>query len=253
MALVSLAYLATGALRLADLENATNRFPVTEQYDYVNRGIRFVYRELVTVADRPFYIKANNSIVTQNGVSLYPLAADFLRMVNVLWSTSPNGPWRDMEEFEECDRSMLYNSGYFGGMFPRSYTITGASLVSSSGSGAAFTQGTIPTAYSIEILPAPASGISILYRYVPQCPLLVNATDTFDGILGFEEAIMTWAAILMRRKDDLPTDDLERDMERHIQEIRKIARHRTSRPVKIQQVRSRNGRIGRAGRSGRPW
>lgn len=232
-------------LRLADLEGAVNRFTPAELNEYVNKGLIFVYRSILIVQDRPFYQKDYSFITVGNNTSpatpiqtTYPLPPDFLQIMSVLWATSSSGPWASLEPYEEAERFMLINSGFFGAQWPAAYGIVG-------GTGAT-TQGTIPTAYGIEILPQPPSGSVVQIRYVPTPPRLVNDTDTFDGILGFEDAACTWGAVLMRRKDDLPTEDLERDMTRHMNEVRMIAKRRDrSRPPRVSIVRGRMGVFGR--------
>src|ERR1700676_421033 len=230
------------AQRLADLENASGRFSSAEWLDYINRGIAYVYRKMITVSDHPFFQKTMPNITMQAGVTVYPLAADFLSILSVLWSTSQGGPFDQLDPFSESERVDLVNSGYYGGMYPRAYRIYG------DGGTGAFTQGTIPTAYSIEILPSPVAGGVVQVRYVPTPPLLQQTADVFDGILGFEDAACTWAAILARRKDDLPTDDLERDFMRNMAEVTMIARRRDrSRPPKVSIVRGRGYNRGRGG------
>lgn len=236
--------LRTDMLRLADLEGVSNRFTTAELNEYVNKGIVFVYRAIITVQDKPFYQKDYSFITVGNNTSpatpiqtTYPLPPDFLRIMSVLWASTNSGPWAALESYEEAERFMLINSGFFGAQWPAAYGIVG-------GTGAA-TQGTIPTAYGIEILPQPPAGSVVQIRYVPTPPRLTNDLDTFDGILGFEDAAVTWGAVLMRRKDDLPTEDLERDMARHTAEIRVIAKRRDSRPPRVSIVRGRMGVFGR--------
>ena len=242
---VSVAQLIIDSRRLADLENALDRFPDSEVINYINKGVAYLYRKMITVSDQPFFMKQAPDIILQRGVSVYPVPQDFLRVLSVHWASNPTGPWRPMEPFAESELWMLMDAGYFGGVLPRAYRIYG------DGATGAFTQGTIPTAYSIQILPAPSSGIARL-RYVPTCPVLQNTTDLLDGILGFEDAVSTWAAVLMRRKDDLDTADLERDFGRIMDEVGKIARHRDgSRPPKVSLVRGRGGY--RGGRFGGRW
>jgi hypothetical protein len=241
--------MATDALRLADLENATQRFPLTEVYEYCNKGIAHVYAEMLVVGGPvPFF--SDEAIITcttppAGFVATYPFPADFLQILSVSWCNAGNspsgGPWIPLTPMTEAERTRLLNARFYGGIGPRHYGITGGPT--------AFTQGTIPVAYSIEILPNPTSNSLLRVRYVPTCPRLINPTDTFDGLLGFEDAATTWAAVLMRRKDDLDTADLERDMQKHFQRIHVIAKRRDrSSPPRVSIIRGRG--VQRGGRNG---
>lgn len=255
--LVQLSDLRTGALRLADLENATGtngRFSTSEVNNYINRAVAHVYRNIIVSQGQHHYIKDQFlTAMPQNVPNLIPpvyaLNTDFLQLISVAWSQQQSGPWGYLEHCEEVDRPALISAGYYGGMWPSAYMLAGASQL-----GQGFTQGTIPTAYGLEILPAAPLGSILWVRYLPQPAQLQNDTDTFDGIIGYEEAVMLWAAILMRRKDDLPTEDLERDMGLVLAEMRQITKSRDrSGPPKVSMVRNRaESRTSRRGR-GFPW
>lgn len=240
------------AARLADIENASQRFPVAEQNENINKGIAKLCAEMITVSDKPFFTAEatiNCTPPSFGQVSTYALPSNFLRILSVGWSNVSSGasagPWIPLEPYEEAERVRLTNAGFYGGLSPLRYGITG-------GPGA-FTQGTPATAYSIEVLPAPTNNSLLKIRYIPTPPRLVNDTDQLDGILGFEDYVCTWAAILMRRKDDLDTTELMNDLAMHKQLIHTIAKRRDgSRPPKVSIVRGRmNGMFG--GRPGRGW
>src|SRR5579859_5710909 len=119
-------------LRLADLENVQNRFTTSELNEYVNKGIVFVYRAILVVQDRPYFQKDYSFICQGSNTSpanpvpnTYPLPADFLQILSVLWATSNSGPWRALEPYEEAERYQLINTGYFGAEYPRAYGIVG--------------------------------------------------------------------------------------------------------------------------------
>lgn len=238
--LTTLDQLATSALRLADLENAAVRFPTgvagSEVYSYCSRAIQRVYGEIIAVEDRPHFVTEANlqvSAVPPFGQPyLWSLPVDFLQIMSLAWACNSLGPWQRIEPYEEPERAALLTPGSFGGIHPLKYGFAGAP--------SGFTQGTIPTAMSIEVLPPPSMGSWLKLRYVPTPNPLVNPTDTiFPGVLGHEDAVATYAAILMRRKDDLETTALEADFQTHLDRIRTVARRRDrSQPPKVQLVRN---------------
>lgn len=242
--------LITDALRLVDVENAITRFPVVaggEACEYVNKGLAKVYREIIICSDRPFYVTETNVQVQSpplsGGGTIVPLPFDFMQILGLSWASNQSGPWQTMRAYEgESERAALLGSGYLGSGW-RQFCYGFA------GSPAGVTVGTIPTAQSLDIVPGPPLSSYVKVRYVPTCPRLYNLSDTFDGVLGFEDAACTWAAILMRRKDDLETAALEADFARHVELIHSVARRRDrSGPPRTQIVRNWGGGGRRQGR-----
>lgn len=212
------------ALRLVDVENAANRFPPAEVQDYVNRGINKVYAEMLAAWDQPFYIVETTLPIQPppwGQPTTVPLPMDYLQMVGLSWAASTMGPWHPIERYrDEQERTRLLSGSICAsaGRFRWGFAAAPS----------AFTQGVSPntTTYSVEILPNPSIGSSIRIRYVPSFRPLVNPSDTMDGIAGFWDAATTWAAILMRRKDDLDTAALQGDWAAHIARMTMVARRR---------------------------
>jgi hypothetical protein len=242
--LQTLQAMTTAALRLCDVENAVNRFTPAELTVYVNQGCVRVLAEILQVQDRPYFITETNIQITQaplpGQAAQVPLPIDMLQFLSVAWASAQNGPWRALDPYEEAERAELLNMWTGGRPWLMKYGFAAAPT--------AATQGTIPLSMSIDVVPSPSNGSWLKIRYVPTPPLLVNPTDTFPALLGFDDAAATWAAILMRRKDDLETTALDGDFAAHVARIRAIGRRRDrSRPPKIQIVRGRRGYGGSGG------
>jgi hypothetical protein len=250
--LVTLDQLAQKALRLTDLENATTRFPTgtagSEAYVYVNEAYKHVYAAILQVEDRPFFAtetKIQLSTPAPLGdPMLVSLPLDYLQLLGIGWSSGQMGPWDPIDPYQdEGERLMLLSPGFSGGDGRRF-------RYGFSASPTAVTQSTVRVIYSLELVPPPPLASWLRLRYVPVCPDLINPTDTIDSMLGQDELVATWAAILMRRKDDLETGSLEADYARHMSRLTAIARRRDrSRPPKTAVVRGwgRHG-YGRMGR-----
>lgn len=239
----------TDAYRLCDVENAITRFPAPEVGDYVNRGINRVYTEMLKCWDQPFYIVEPPPVqipsVGLGQVSTMALPMDYLQMIGISWSSSSLGPWCPLDRYrDERERTELLTSGSTIG-------VAGQLRWGFAASPIAFTQGIPRTTYSIELVPTPSQGSYVRFRYVPSFQPLVNLTDVFDGIAGFYDAATTWAAILMRRKDDLETSALDGDWQQHLLRITSVARRRDrSSPPQTSIVMNWGSRGGRHGRRG---
>ena len=244
------AQLQLDALRLVDLENAANRFPPATVGDFVNRGIDKTYSEMLACWDQPFYLAEAGlpiPIPAWGQPAIVALPMDYLQMVGLSVSSGPTGRRYPIDRYrDERERMMLLSSGSCG--------VPGQFKWGFAASPQAFTQGVSPNTavYSIEILPNPSFGAQAWVRYVPSFRPLVNPQDTFDGIAGWWDAATTWAAILMRRQDDLDTAALQGDWAAHIARMTMVARRRDrSAPPQVSIVMGWGS--GRGRRGGGRW
>lgn len=235
---------------MADTQNAITRFPTSEVNYYVNQGIAGLYDLLVQSCGD--YFESQATIITDGINTNYALPADFYRLTlaqmnigNFFGVTGYNVPLR---QFNLNERPVLSSStpGFSG--FAFAYRLHGGTPAVPN-----TTQGTIPTQYSIELLPRPSANISVLLFYVPTCPVLVNDTDTLDTINGWDYYATAYAARMMRVKDDLPAEDLDKLMAELKQRIQGMAPHRNiTEPKRITDLRAKfnEGRWRRGGYGG---
>jgi hypothetical protein len=238
-------------MKLADVENATARFPTPEVTEYVNQGIAELYDLLVSARGVGFYEKTVT--ITTDGISNnYALPSDFYQLVmfqvNLGYTTGANltsAVNTALEQFMMHERPELSSSlpGWSGQPFR--YRVHGGDP-----SQPNQVQGTIPTGYTVEFLPPPSANIRIQLFYVPSCPRLVNPNDVFDGINGWEEYVIFYAAMLMRFKDDLSADHMIAMLDRIKSRVMGLASHRDMTPQRTIDVRGRWG-FGRHRRRGR--
>jgi hypothetical protein len=210
--LVTLAQLRTAAYRLCDVENAANRFPTSEVNTYINNGIAEFADVVIKNRGSSQFFENQTTIIMDGYHSVYPLPQDFFSLLHVQVNLSRSGGTTgdtniQIREFTWAERAELSSStpGWAGQPF--AFMIHGGQAAL-----ALTTQGTIQTQYAIEFLPQPAAGLQIQVFYIPSMALLVNDYDTFDGINGWDEYPAIYAAIKMRRKDDLDTSDLKSDL-----------------------------------------
>jgi hypothetical protein len=71
-----------------------------------------------------------------------------------------------------------------------------------------------PNTQKIRLLPTPNSGDTYTHSYTVVPADLTTASDTINGVSGWEEYIVIDAAIKCRTKEETPTGDLERALER---------------------------------------
>jgi hypothetical protein len=240
------------ARKMADVQNALTRFPDTEVGEYINQGVaEFV--DLVIRNRGSRYYESNYVIVTDGQSVVYPLPFDFYQMttvqVNLSHSAGTQGDVNiQLEEYTMRERAMLSSqtAGWCGQPF-------GFMLHGGSTAQAMTTQGTAPvTNYGIEFLPRAATNLYVTCLYIPSTPRLVNSYDTFDGINGWEMYPAIWAAIRIRRKDDLDTAELKTDLAEMKERIEALVPHRTRvGPSRITDVRSDWSRVGWRTRSTR--
>ncbi len=161
----------------ADIESETDRFPDAELTRYVNQGITELYDLLVAARGRQYYRKSPpHSITTTGNTSRYALNSDFYRLIS-LRVAGPGGI--RLVPFLPEDEPMLREPGFIGSK---------------------------PTHYElqpgyIELLPLHAGGWTVVVDYIPVATQLSAGADTFDGINGWEEYVVDYAASCVATKD----------------------------------------------------
>lgn len=185
----------------ADLVAATDRFPRTEVLRYANQGGAALYDLLIEARGRAYYaVKPPQTITTTASTSRYALEDDFYRLSGV--RVSGAGGYT-LTPFTTQDEPWLREPG-----------VTTAK----------------PTHYElqpgyIELLPLHSANQSVVVDYVPHFTDLADDTAGFDGINGWEEYIVDFAACCMLTKEDELTlvRAIQQDMAKLEMRISKLA------------------------------
>ncbi len=167
----------------ADLEGATDRTPRTEVLRYVNQGVAATYDLLIEARGRTFYAKKPAiTITTTASTSRYlfgsgGVANDFYRLSSV--RVGGAGGFM-LSPFSPQDEPVLREPGVTADK-PTHYEIQPG---------------------YIELLPLHSAAIAVVVDYVPHSTDLTDGSTTFDGINGWEEYAVCYAACCMLTKDD---------------------------------------------------
>ena len=211
----TLLQLRTSAYRRADQEDLTERFPTTEVTDYVNEGIGELW-DMLVAANGYSYYGVKSTIPLVNNQNSYSLPADFYKLQKVIFIGSTLGGRLELSRLSEADEVALMTSR---SMVPLFYRVRAAYL---------------------DVYPAPFGTGSLELGYVPCATKLVNDTDTFDGINGFEEYVVCYAARRMAIKDaDFELANMiYQDMNRQVERIERMAADRDKgHPERVQDIR----------------
>lgn len=204
------------AYRRADAEGATDRHPVPDVTRYVNQGAAALYDLLVEARGRTFFRKnPPQTIVTTLATSRYDLAADFYKLISV----RRDGPVGNALLVFTPNEEPILRSSMQSTQFPTHYELRPG---------------------AIEILPLHGAGTNIVVDYVPVYVDMVADADTFDGINGWEEYAVDFAAKCMAVKDaewEL-AQALDADMRKLEKRIQALAPTRDAfRPERVKDVR----------------
>lgn len=211
----TLLQLRTSAYRRADQEDLTERFPTAEVTDYVNEGIGELW-DLLVSANGYAYYGTKSSISLVNNQTSYSLPTDFYKLQKVIYVGSTLGGRLELERLSESDEVAL---SVARSRVPLYYRIR---------------------ANFLDVYPAPFGSGTLDFVYVPCATKLVNDTDTFDGINGWEEYVVCYAARRMAIKDaDFELANMiYQDMNRQIQRIERMAADRDrGHPERVQDTR----------------
>lgn len=212
----SLAELRADAYKRADVEGASDRHPSTDVTRYVNQGIAELYDLLVEARGRSYYRKGGgHPLTTAANTTRYALPADFYRLISVRVT---NAGGDVLAPFRAEDEPALREAGASTD-WPTHYELQDG---------------------YIELLPAHRAGSTVRLDYVPVATQLAADGDTFDGINGWEEYVVAFAARCMAFRDEERelARDLEGEMMRLTKRIQKLAPTRdTFRAERVKDVR----------------
>lgn len=162
----------------ADLVGAEDRHPRTDVLRYVNQGCTELYDLLVEARGRAYYRATPAIITTANNTSRYPLPALFYRLISLRVSGTTGF---SLVPYSPQDEPVLREPG---------------------GSASRPTHYELQPGY-VELLPLHSAGTSVVVDYVPVFTDLTDRpTSTFDGINGWEQYVVYFAAREMLLRDD---------------------------------------------------
>lgn len=203
----------------ADLVGATDRHPRATVLRYVNQGCTELYDLLVEARGRAYYRATPSTITTAANTTRYALPAAFYRLISV--RVSGRGGYC-LDTFDPQDEPML-----------RDPSVTAEK----------------PTRYElqpgyVELLPLHRGSQSIIVDYVPVFTDLADGSGTFDGINGWEQYVVEFAAREMLLKDGEKSDanDCTQKMQALAMRIGKLAPKRDAfRAERVKNVRGGQG------------
>lgn len=173
---VELVTMRTEVRRRANIENST--FIADAEINYlINTGLNEVYDLLVQARSQEYKRGAYN-ITTVAGQSAYGLPADFYNLISVDIQYGSN-LIVSAKPYAEFERNMFrWMPGW---------------------------QLTAPVYYrllagNINFIPIPTGAFPVTLNYYPTYTTLVNDTDTFDGVSGWEDYAIWYAVACCRAK-----------------------------------------------------
>lgn len=204
----------------ADIENATGRFPDSELTRYVNQGIAELYDLLVDARGLSYYRSATPHPITTTASTVnYALPTSFYKLIGVRISNGPPLERFDALEEPEMARTEAETS------YPLYYDLRGS---------------------YIALRPYHEAGYVVLVEYVPHATELSADVSTFDGINGWEEYVVAFAARCCLIKDERLelAGAMLQEMERLKGRIAGLAPNRDGyRPTRIRDARAHSSFI----------
>jgi hypothetical protein len=172
MALVSLADLRQQARNRSDMRIGG----IWTDADFnaaINQSV-FELNDLLVKAD--VYFLTSSISTLQTDTTLYPLPSDYYKLMGVDWQASSTSPWFTLSSYQFAERNKLANASATSG--PSSTNLRYCQYGS-----------------NVSLLPAPSTGQQVQFWYVPVPTRLVNDTDTYNFLGGFEEFVIVNTAI----------------------------------------------------------
>lgn len=219
----------------ADVEaftGATDRHPLTDITRYLNQGGAALW-DLLIGARGPDYFKVTApNIVTTGNTTNYSLPSAFYMLASIRLAGQYGFP---LVPFTTQEEPML-RIPQASQQLPSHYQLR---------------RGTDGTS-TVDVLPIHMSGQILVVDYVPRFVDLVNPADAFDGVNGWEEYMVCFAARCIATKDKEWDDvrSLDADMAKLEARIQALAPKRDMhRARRVKDVRGAQG----VNRLGRRW
>lgn len=208
----TLSQLREEAYRRADCEGAYDRHVQADVDRDINQGASAFWDEMIAVCGGDF-LQTTGSITTTASTSSYSLDAlspRFYMLLAVRLNETGGYPLRKFNTHEEA---ALREADSSNGR-PTHYQLrrTGAG------------------ALSLVVLPEHSAGLTLSLNYVPGWVDLVDDDDTFDGVNGWEEYIVAYAAQKMAKRDGESelVAECEADMTKALSRIKRVIPKRDS-------------------------
>lgn len=244
--LVTLQTLQSRVKQRANVEVASNSalYTTTELNDNINEGLAKLYDLIIQQQDQPLYLTSIN-FATQGQKDTYVIGptgdiivSDFYKMKGldvsfgqqIVISARPF-MWSERNRFKWYP-GWIYSQPVF-------YHLIGKT-------------GSVATAANdgIKLIPTPSGQFSCTLWYYPTLAPLVNPTDTFDGVNGYEEYAVLDAAIKLLTKQerfDHAQFLLGQQQVFEAKVMSAFTTHDAENPMRVQDVTLNDGWIGRPG------
>ena len=177
----------------------------TELNSLINLALSELYDELVKAAGEQFYA-TNTTLSVVAGTSTYSLPALFYQLcdVHLEWATDDLEPVTPLMAATERYK---FAGAQWSPWELKAYRLTGDSLV---------------------FIPTPTSAVTANVRYVPAITDLVNDSDTFNGVNGWEKLVALRAAGELLAIYSKPNGHVLQLYERELERVRGLANDRDS-------------------------
>lgn len=192
-------------------DQVNSNFLSASEWTYnVNASIQELYDLLIQKFGNLYYFATPSTFVTDGTSQQYSLPSNFYKLYGVdlqLFGAPNLTSFITLKRFPFGERNKYAIPNYqtYFGVTNLQYAITGNKLF---------------------FIPIPAANQTIQVWYAPAFTPLVNPTDTFDGINGYEEYVVTDAAIKAMQKEESDTSVLERQKMALIKRIEEAAENR---------------------------
>ena len=172
-----------------------------------------------------YYSNSTYTITTGSGTQQYPLPKDMFKPTLIEVALNPSDPssWVTLRRFNWIQKN-LWN-------YPNVYTFYGITNLRYRLMGD-----------NLYIVPIPSGGQTIRINYVPRPKTLMIDTDIVDGISGFEEYIINYAAMVALNKEESETaENFAGFLQKIIDDIMSAAENRDiGEPSQVSDSKQRN-------------